>query len=255
MGKNENISDELLAKYMSGQTTPAEEAAVLDYLAESDENLENFLQMCAAVEANHAPKAGAQRNYRIYFKWIAVAAAAALLVFVCLFAWMHQKQDNIEIAQKENPAQHTNPVHTRVTDSVEMPTTDVPTTLEKSNELIPEMVDPKNYADSSRKRNYANMIYPSSKLTSISQEKKSLIFRWNTDAVDIRFSVKDDKGNLITEKQLEAVKYFPFAIPDDKDTLHWQAIFTYADGTTTVRKGSIIRWDVAINSNNSQNKK
>lgn len=251
MGKNEKISDELLAKYMSGQTTPAEESAVLDYLAESDENLDDFLQMSAAVEANHAPKA----RTRNYFKWIAVAAAAALLVFVCLFAWMHQKQDNIEIAQKANPAQHTNPVHTRVTDSVEMPTTEVPTTLEKPNELIPDMVEPKTYADSSRKRNYANMIYPSSKLTSISQEKKSLIFRWNTDAVDIRFSVKDEKGNLITEKQLNAVKYFPFAIPDDKDTLHWQAVFTYADGTTTVRKGSIIRWDVAISGNNSQNKK
>jgi hypothetical protein len=251
MGKNEKISDELLAKYMSGQTTPAEEAAVLDYLAESDENLDDFLQMSAAVEANHAPK----ERTRNYFKWIAVAAAAALLVFVCLFAWKHQKQDNIEFAQKENPAQHTNPVHTRVTDSVEMPTTDVPTTLEKPNELIPEMVEPKNYADSSRKRNYANMIYPSSKLTSISQERKSLIFRWNTDAVDIRFSVKDEKGNLITEKQLDAVKYFPFAIPDDKDTLHWQAVFTYADGTTTVKRGSIIRWDVAISGKNSQNKK
>lgn len=255
MGKNENISDELLAKYMSGQATPAEEAAVLDYLAESDENLEDFLQMSAAVEANQAPKARAQRDNRSYFKWIAVAAAAALLVFVCLFAWMHQKQDNIEIAQKENPTQYANPSNTKAADSAEMPTNDVPTTLEKNAELIPDMVEPKTYADSSRKRNYANMIYPSSKLTSISQEKKSLIFRWNTDAVDIRFSVKDDKGNLITEKQLEAVKYFPFAIPDDKDTLHWQAIFTYADGTTTVRKGSIIRWDVAISGNNSQNNK
>ena len=53
MEDNKHISDELLAKYLSGKASAEEEEWVLDYLAENDENLEDFLTMATAAKMQH----------------------------------------------------------------------------------------------------------------------------------------------------------------------------------------------------------
>ncbi len=51
MENKKEISDELLAKYLSGQCTEAEEAKVLDYMSQSDENIDDLTNIVAAIEA------------------------------------------------------------------------------------------------------------------------------------------------------------------------------------------------------------
>ena len=48
--ENKHISDEVLARYLSGKATAEEETAVLDYLSENDERVEDLLAMSAAIE-------------------------------------------------------------------------------------------------------------------------------------------------------------------------------------------------------------
>lgn len=70
----------MIARYLSGKATPEEEAAVLDYLAESDEHLEDLLAMSAAVEVNKEEK----RNYHIRPLWPTLSIAASVLLFLCI---------------------------------------------------------------------------------------------------------------------------------------------------------------------------
>lgn len=94
MQGNRHISDEMLTRYLSGMTTSAEEAEVLDYLAENDERIDDLFVMVCAIEqcaksntmANHsvlsydsARQALALRR-RPFFTYIAVAASVVLLI-------------------------------------------------------------------------------------------------------------------------------------------------------------------------------
>ena len=45
-----HVTDEMVARYLSGEATPEEESAVLDYMSENDEHIEDLLAMTAAVE-------------------------------------------------------------------------------------------------------------------------------------------------------------------------------------------------------------
>ena len=78
--QNRHITDEQLARYLSGRATPEEEAAVLDYLSESDEHLDDFLAMSAAVEVN---KAGEHKRH-IRPLWPSLSIAASVILFLCI---------------------------------------------------------------------------------------------------------------------------------------------------------------------------
>ena len=44
-----NVTDEMIARYLSGVASPDEEAAVLDYMSENDDRLDDLLAMTAAI--------------------------------------------------------------------------------------------------------------------------------------------------------------------------------------------------------------
>ena len=46
----DKVTDEMIARYLSGKATPEEESAVLDYMSENDGNLDDLLTITAAVE-------------------------------------------------------------------------------------------------------------------------------------------------------------------------------------------------------------
>ena len=75
----------MIARYLSGKATPEEEAAVLDYLSENDEHLEDLLAMSAAVElsGNNKPK----RQTRPLWPAISAAASVAILIGVGITIW------------------------------------------------------------------------------------------------------------------------------------------------------------------------
>ena len=91
MENKKEISDELLAKYLSGQCTEAEEAEVLDYMSQSDENIDDLTNIVAAIEAqkkatSHATKKATRR----FIPW---SAAASVLLLVGL-AWFFTSRNN-----------------------------------------------------------------------------------------------------------------------------------------------------------------
>ena len=85
MNDKHEISDELLTKYISGQSTEAEDAEVLDYMAQNDENVDDLMNIVAAIEAQkRADSLDAKKNpYRVT-PW-AVAASILLLVGIAWF--------------------------------------------------------------------------------------------------------------------------------------------------------------------------
>ena len=85
------ISDELLAKYLSGQCTEAEEAEVLDYMSQSDENIDDLTNIVAAIEAQK--KATSPATKEETHRFIPWAAAASVLLLVGL-AWFFTTRNN-----------------------------------------------------------------------------------------------------------------------------------------------------------------
>lgn len=240
--KNE-ISDELLAKYLSGKTSKEEEEIVLAYLSESDENVDDLLNMSAAVELHHSKqKKNVEKRNR--FLWAASAAAAIIvLIVVGVFVFNNNENSEEQFAQKNSQQAQQN--ESAISDTSSIKHSSPKTT--KTDSVLYQINEPKHYADSAKKRNYVNMVYPVSKLTSINGEKQSMTFRWSTDAVGIHLVVKTKENRIIVNQDLGIVKLYKLNLPNDVDTLNWNAVFTYSDGSTAEKKGTIIRWDVGIN--------
>lgn len=103
------VTDEMIARYLSGKATPEEESAVLDYLSENDERFEDLLAMSAAIELNSteskenasvklSPFTSHLSPQRKRPLWPALSAAAsvALLIGVGIAIW-HNSGDNVSI--------------------------------------------------------------------------------------------------------------------------------------------------------------
>lgn len=83
----EHISDEMLTRWLCGQSTPDEEAAVLDYLAESDEHLDGLLTVSASVRLTEEAKP--VRRVKHLWPTASIAASVALLLGIGMGLW-HQ---------------------------------------------------------------------------------------------------------------------------------------------------------------------
>ena len=91
MENKKEISDELLEKYLSGQCTEAEEAEVLDYMSQSDENIDDLTNIVAAIEAQKkATSLATKKETRRFVPW---AAAASVLLLLGL-AWFFTTRNN-----------------------------------------------------------------------------------------------------------------------------------------------------------------
>jgi hypothetical protein len=91
MENKKGISDELLDKYLSGQCTEAEEAEVLDYMSQSDENIDDLMNIVAAIEAQK--KATSHATKKVTRRFIPWSAAASVLLLVGL-AWFFTSRNN-----------------------------------------------------------------------------------------------------------------------------------------------------------------
>lgn len=251
MNTHQNISDELLAKYMSGKATLEEEEAVLDYLASSDEHLDDFLIMSSSSkmhsQENKRKSINIHNKHRLI--WFASAAASvAILVVVGFFVFYQNQSPETQFVQGQtNQVQPTEtPV---VQDSICQETENTPQTSVDNN-TIPKIQEAKHYADSARKKNYANMLYPSTKLSSIPEGRQTVMFRWKTDAVEIHLSIISNDNNTLVNQSLGTAKFYNYTLPKDADTIQWQATFTFANGNTSVKNGTLIRWDTGVNTAN-----
>lgn len=91
MENKKEISDELLAKYLSGQCTEAEESEVLDYMSQSDENIDDLTNIVAAIETQKKTTRLATKTVtRRFVPW---SAAASVLLLIGL-AWFFATRNN-----------------------------------------------------------------------------------------------------------------------------------------------------------------
>lgn len=85
----------MIARYLSGKSSPEEEALVLDYLSESDEHLEDLLAMSAAVEVNKEEEP--KHQTRPLWPAISAAASVAILIGVGVAIWHNNTGENMGI--------------------------------------------------------------------------------------------------------------------------------------------------------------
>lgn len=98
-----NVTDEMIARYLSGKATSDEEAAVLDYMSENDERLDDLLAMSAAVEQSRKQKTEHKSRIRPLWPALSAAASVALLIGVGISLW-HNSQSGSELGVDPSPA-------------------------------------------------------------------------------------------------------------------------------------------------------
>lgn len=97
MENKKEISDELLAKYLSGQCTEAEELEVLDYMSQSDENIDDLTNIVAAIEAQKkATSLATKKETRRFIPW---SAAASVLLLVGLVWFFTTRNNGMQMTQ------------------------------------------------------------------------------------------------------------------------------------------------------------
>lgn len=95
MQTNINISDELLTRYLSGKVTDDERRRVEDYLAASDEHLDEMLTVTAAIEQFGGERH--KRHTRPLWPVISTAASVALIIGIGV-ALLHKGQSGTTMA-------------------------------------------------------------------------------------------------------------------------------------------------------------
>lgn len=86
---NDNrLSDETLARYISGKSSADEEADVLDYMAESDENVDELLAVAEAVDQQRkAEKEALKKRKTIMLRPVLYVAASLVILFLVNVIW------------------------------------------------------------------------------------------------------------------------------------------------------------------------
>lgn len=250
MNNTHEISDDLLVKFLNDKASAKETELVLDYLSESDEHLEDFLTMCAALESHWDEEKirGILRNRsnRTRFLWWTSAAAAAIAIIVVgIFFFRSNGDDKAPIIAQQQPKEQQNDF--RDTSIVTYDSLQQNDVCENPaiKQYIPKQKSPKLYADSSRKYNYATMIYPTKAECSISN-KRSVTLRWNSDAVNVHLKINAD-DSLMLDENLGSAKMYQLQINPEIKTYYWHITFELPNKTTVEKKGKFTNNDIQIN--------
>ncbi len=246
MKSEPNLSDELLAKYLSGKTSPEETEQVLSFLAENDENLEDFTQICAAIEVQKSAEKTAfsqKKAFRRRILWVASSAAAiALIVVVALFAF-HTNENSNWVAQQTDSTQKTM-VLPKFESIDNQNDSTVKKVKKKSNALTPNWrgEPSKNYAEGTSKTGFCTMITPSQNVSSVSFHRTYFDFSWSTDAVRETLILKDENGQTLYREEMQNEDYVKFKVADYQKygKLSWTLVLTYSSGATETKTGDIV---------------
>lgn len=243
MREKTNISDELLVKFLNSDTTKEESEQVLNYLSENDENLEDFICMAAALESHwdeeRIRKTLRLRTRRRVLWWTSAAAAVIVLLIVGTFIIRNngQQQENLIAQQEQTEIPEENGSQES---AVEVDSTLENGTSERQEiqQYTPKKEEPKLYADSSHKQYYATMIYPSKEVTTVNQ-KRSITFRWNSDAENIHLEITSGENAVLVNEDLGKSKWYHLQTTDTTTTYHWKISFNYSNKTSIVKQGKI----------------
>ena len=245
MNDKNTISDELLTKFLCGKTTPEETELVMAYMAESDENIEDLKNICAAVEIQKDVEKVAPRRPHRRFLWIVSSAAAAIAaIVICLVALNNDNGTDVS------------PLIAVQTDTVkfEPATQDTVTAVEpteeaskaqsghQSDEFMP--IQPaeqsRHYAGEMAKVNYVSMLYPYKDVLYVPLNKKTIDFQWDSDAVNVQLEIVDFEDKLLLNKRFDSDNHFVWTLPSiEENVFFWKMTFTFENGSTKVKRGRI----------------
>lgn len=248
MENNRKISDELLSKYLDGKTTVEETERVLDYLAESDENVEDLANISAAIEIMHdVEKAAARRSPRRFLWIISSVAASVAAIVICIVTF--NKGNGVDdfpviVAQTDTVKYKQQIQDTTKAIEIKIETEDTsksvhPTTTSESVP-IQSAAQSKNYAGEMAKVNYVSLLYPYKKVHYIPSDRKTFNFQWDSDATKIHLTIQDFEDNLLLDKQINDDDHFLWNLPPiEGNAFYWKMIFTFRDGSTKTKQGRI----------------
>lgn len=244
MKPEHNLSDELLAKYLAGKTSPEETEQVLSFLAENDGNLDDFAQICAAIEVQKSAEMAAsahKKAVRRRILWVASSAAAiALIVVVALFAFQPKENSNW-VAQQTDSTQNT-----IIVPESEFVDNQNDSVIEKetNNAIAPNWrgEQPKNYAEGTSKTGFCTMITPSRNVYAVSTQRTYFDFSWSTDAVRETLTLKDETGQIRYREEMQNEDYVKLKVADYQKygKLSWALVLTYSSGATETKTGDIV---------------
>ena len=251
MENDNNISDELLAKYLSGSTTPEETEQVLAYLADNDENIEDFSTICEAVECQHdAEKSVHQRRLRRRILWIGSSAAAAVAaIIICLFALkMGGDGSNANLLADTNDsirkgAEVALPIsNDSLENSKVKPSNGTEKDVIDSRIAVQKEASAPSYADGMARTHFARMIYPFKEVQYVAAGRKSVGFKWDSDAVKVRLTIRNDDADekILLDEWIAGSDHFNWSLPPIEDhVFSWEMVFVFEDGTTVIRQGQL----------------
>lgn len=250
----QKISDELIAKYMSGKASKEEADAVLEYLSQTDERVDDFLNECAAVELHHnSTKATIGKHRTLHRWWVVAAGAAAVAAVVLVAVFAFRKEDGPLLAEQERQSTDSALVnagnHVEEDESylAETSPNDEPAPTEnvksenKGEQVSPQVLhsgeERKNYAGEVRKENMATMVFPS--LNEVEVNKQTVTFRWNSDAETITLYICNEVGTVLQKIDVSGKSLYRYQIPDAFLSIDWRMLFEFNDAPSVEKSGRI----------------
>ena len=247
MNDKNTISDELLTKFLCGKTTPEETELVMAYMAESDENIEDLKNICAAIEVQKDVEKVAPRHSPRRFLWIissVAVAVAAIVICTVAFNRANGTDDSPMIVEQTDTVKFEQQFQDTIVAIEEIETENASKREHPKmpNEFVPiqPAVESKHYAGEMAKVNYVSLLFPYKDIHYISLDRRSINFQWNSDAIGIHLTVMDLDDKLLLDKQITDDDHFLWKMPPiEENAFFWKMIFTFKDGSTKTKQGRI----------------
>lgn len=285
--KKTDISEELWFRYLEGITNEEETEQISRLLAEDDELLAEYLAVreatqltdaepCQSPDPNLAQKqiretlgiGSAEKETIVMLprranvrKYIAMAAAAALLIGVALFFlfrpdhnennFTQQEKQRIETGEKtqsQTPETTIEPAQTDKSRQNDMPSkSDTEGVKEESTGSSQETYTAqkleKNYA-TTLEANHLTMTKPTKDNYRVlcKNLEKTLNFEWTaTNVQALHFVVTDSKGKTLVETKDVTTNYYSLKYSDiyPEKKLTWSLVVMFKDGSREKRNGTI----------------
>jgi hypothetical protein len=240
MENNHDISDELLAKYLSGKASPEERETVLAYLAENDERVEDFANMTAAVELQcDAEAAMIKRQRTVRRMWVGLSAAAVVIAAVCFFAVR-----NLLSTRPEDGgvliAGNTDSATVNVVEPVENDSLMKEISNPQSAQPNWQGFDQKNYASKEAKTGYCTIVVPKNQEYRIGAKQSHFDFNWHTDAVRQQFELRTVNGQVVYSATADGYVDFNATEYRKYGQLAWNLKVTFADDSQWETGGDVV---------------
>ena len=282
-----HISEELWMRFLDGNVSEEENERLMRLMAEDDALLEEYLavnesmkridskplvkpdlelaqkRIGEALNAGDAEKANVamlprRSNFR---KYLAMAAAAALLIGVALFVLFRPDRNDNNLAQQEkqrvetetktpsqSPETTTKPAQTNRTHKNDMPSKSDTEGVQPE----PTNAQPEEYTAQMMEKQYAQNAQANSlTVTKPSKDnyrvlcknlEKTLNFQWTVANVqNLHFVVKNSKGKTVAETKEVTENHYSLKYSDiyPEQKLTWSLVVVFKDGSQEKRNGQI----------------